>query len=395
MATSAQQIRDYRGLALLSYGFRPFFLFGALWAAFAIAIWLPFLAGTVTLPTAMPPVQWHVHELIFGYVPAIVAGFLLTAVPNWTGRLPVTGPPLAALFATWVAGRIAILLSGWVGVQLAAVIDLAFLALLAATVGREIVASKKLNNLKILGLVGLLFAANAMFHAEVQLGINRGYGQRLGIAATVILIMVIGGRVIPSFTRNWLARQAPGPLPAPFDRFDLVSIAAAAFALAVWVAAPEAVLTALVSTFAAALHTVRLARWTGYRTADEPLVLILHIAYAFVPLGFALVAGSIWRPDLLLTSGAIHAWTAGAIALMTLAVMTRASLGHTGQPLTATRAIQAIYAAAVVAALLRIVAAFGFAREPLLWLSASAWVIAFCGFVLVYGPLLTQHSAPK
>lgn len=395
MATTAQQIRDYRGPALLSYGFRPFFLFGSIWAALALAIWLPFLAGGIALPTAMPPVQWHAHELIFGYVPAIVAGFLLTAVPNWTGRLPVTGPPLLALCTVWIAGRVAILISAVIGAQLAAAIDLAFLASLAAIVSREIVASKKLNNLKVLVLVGLLLAANAAFHAEALMGLEHGYGLRAGIAATVMLIIVIGGRIIPSFTRNWLARQEPGPLPAPFDRFDLAAIVAGACALVAWVAAPVTFATALVSMIAAALHFIRLARWTGYRTAAEPLVLILHVAYAFVPIGFALVAGSIQRPDLLLPSGALHAWTTGAIALMTLAVMTRASLGHTGQPLTATRSVQAIYLAAIAAGLTRIAAAFGFAREPLLQFSAFAWVLAFVGFAVVYGPLLTSRNTSK
>lgn len=395
MATSAQQIRDYRGPALLSYGFRPFFLFAAIWAAFAVAIWLPLLAGTVTLPTAMAPIQWHAHELIFGYVPAVVAGFLLTAVPNWTGRLPVTGPPLLALFATWAAGRAAILLSALIGVRLAAMIDLAFLAGLAAIIGREIVASKKMNNLKVLVLVGLLFAGNVAFHAEALLGFGQGHGIRTGIAATVMLVMVIGGRIIPSFTRNWLARQSPGPLPTPFDRFDLAAIAAGGCALVVWVAAPMAQSTAQLSVIAAVLHTIRLARWTGYRTAAEPLVLILHVAYGFVPLGFALVAGAILQPGLLLPSGALHAWTAGAIALMTLAVMTRASLGHTSQPLIATRGIQAIYVAGIVAALARIAAAFGFAREPMLQLSVAFWVAAFVGFAVVYGPLLTRRNPAK
>ena len=390
MATSAQQIRDYRGPAILSYGFRPFFLFGALWAAFAVAIWLPILAGAVSLPTAYAPVQWHAHELVFGYVPAIVAGFLLTAVPNWTGRLPVTGTPLLALFAIWMAGRAAIFFSALIGTRLAAVIDLAFLASLAAIVGREIVASEKLNNLKVLVVVGLLFTGNAVFHIEAQLGAGEGYGLRTGIAATVTLIMVIGGRIIPSFTRNWLARQAPGSLPAPFDRFDVAAIATGAIALVAWVLAPVMLVTVLLSAAVAVLHAVRLARWSGYRTVGEPLVLILHVAYAFVPLGFALVAGSILRPDLLLPSGALHAWTAGAIGLMTLAVMTRASLGHTGQALKASTGIQVIYVAAIVAALARIAASFGIAREPLLYLSVAGWIMAFAGFVIVYGPLLTK-----
>ena len=396
MATSAQQIRDYRGPALLSFGFRPFFLFGAIWAAIAIALWLPFLAGSITLPTALTPIQWHVHELIFGYVPAIAAGFLLTAVPNWTGRLPVTGRPLLALVTLWLAGRIAILVSAWTGAKIAAVIDLGFLALLGAIVAREIIASKQMNNLKVLALIAVLFGANAAFHIEAQFGLGQGHAVRAGVAATVMLIMVIGGRIIPSFTRNWLARLGPGPLPAPFDRFDLGTIAAAALALVAWIAAPASAVTAWISLAAGALHAARLARWTGYRTAAEPLVLILHVAYAFVPLGFVLLALAILRPDVILPTGALHAWTTGAISLMTLAVMTRASLGHTGHELTASRSIEGIYAAAFVAVMARLIAAFDVARQPMLHLSAMAWVLAFIGFAIVYGPLLTKpKAAPK
>lgn len=220
---------------------------------------------------------------------------------------------------------------------------------------------------------------------------GQGHGVRIGIAAILLLIMLIGGRIIPSFTRNWLARQSPGRLPQPFGRFDLVAMAAAGVVLGAWIAAPGALVTAWLAVGAALLQALRLSRWAGDRTTSEPLVAILHIAYAFVPLGFALLALGILRPDLIATSGALHAWTAGAVGVMTLAVMTRASLGHTGQPLVATRPIQAIYAAAIVAALARIVAAFGLARTPMLHLSATAWVLAFLGFAFVFAPLLTTR----
>lgn len=391
MTSSAEQIRSYRGPALLSYGFRPFFLFGAIWSAIAVALWLPLLGGSLTLPTAFDPIQWHTHELIYGYVPAVAAGFLLTAVPNWTGRLPVMGLPLLTLFALWVAGRAAVILSAPIGKGLAAAIDLAFLAALALIVAREILAGKKTSNLKVLAVVSLLFLGNATFHAEALLSPGQGHGVRIGIAAILLLIMLIGGRIIPSFTRNWLARQSPGRLPQPFGRFDMAAIGAAGVVLGAWIVAPGASVTAWLAVGAALLQALRLSRWAGERTASEPLVAILHVAYAFVPLGFALLALGILRPDLIATSGALHAWTAGAVGVMTLAVMTRASLGHTGQLLVATRPIQAIYAAAIVAALARIVAAFGFARTPMLHLSATAWVLAFLGFAVVFAPLLTTR----
>jgi uncharacterized protein involved in response to NO len=390
MTTSAEQIRSFKGAALLSFGFRPFFLFGAVWAAAAMGLWLSMLWGLVVLPTAFSPVAWHVHELIFGYVPAIVAGFLLTAVPNWTGRLPVVGTPLLLLLLAWVAGRIAVLFSDLIGAPLAAGIDLVFLAALGAVIAREIVAGNNTRNLKVLAVVGLLWVGNALFHVEAMAESDGGYGTRLGVGATVLLIQLIGGRIIPSFTRNWLARREAGRLPAPFDRFDTVVMAVSGLALAFWVVGPTAPYTALVALFAGALNVLRFGRWAGDRTIGEPLVLILHLAYAFVPVGYLLLALGIIRPDIVAPSGALHGWTAGAIGVMTLAVMTRASLGHTGQMLTADIKTQTIYAFAIVAAVARIVAAFEILPDQMLAVSAASWILAFVAFVLIYGPLLTR-----
>ena len=254
MATTAERMRAHTGPAILSYGFRPFFLLGAVWAALVVAIWLPMLAGSLDLPSAFAPLEWHVHELVYGYVPAIVAGFLLTAVPNWTGRLPVTGTPLLLLVGLWVSGRLAILFSGRIGMASAAIIDLLFLATLAGVIAREIVAGKNLRNLKVLVLVGLLFTGNAVFHLEaISVHGGSGYGTRIGIGAAVLLITLIGGRIVPSFTRNWLARARPGRLPMPFDRFDAVAIVAGAAAIACWIAQPQAAPTAALAGLAAPL----------------------------------------------------------------------------------------------------------------------------------------------
>lgn len=390
MTTTAEQVRGYKGPAILSYGFRPFFLSAGIWAALTVAIWLPVLAGQIALPTAFAPLEWHAHELIYGFVPAALAGFLLTAVPNWTGRLPVTGMPLLALFLIWVAGRVAIFISDWIGAPLASAIDLSFLVVLAAVVAREIIAGKNTRNLKVLIAVALLIVGNAVFHAEVIWGLWSGYGNRIGIAAAILLIMLIGGRIIPSFTRNWLVRQGPGRLPIPFSKFDAAVMLVSGLALVSWVALPENTLTALLAVAAGVANAVRLARWAGDRTAAEPLVLVLHVAYAFIPVGFLLVAVAIWRPDVVILSGALHSWTAGAIGLMILAVMTRASLGHTGRPLTATLPITMAYAAVTVAGVARIVAAFDVARESMLHLSATAWVLGFAGFAIIYAPILTK-----
>ena len=384
--------RNYVGPALFSYGFRPFFLAGSAWAAFGIALWLPQYLGEIALPTALRPTDWHVHEMLYGYVPAVVAGFLLTAIPNWTGRLPVNGPPLAALAALWLAGRVAMLLSAPIG-ALAATIDVAFLAVLAAAAAREIVSGRNWRNLRVLGVLAVLMAGNVVFHLEVLWRGAADYGIRIGIAATIGLITLIGGRIVPSFTNNWIARANPGRLPVPFSRFDAVALAGGGAALAAWPRAPHRMATGLLLIAAALLHAVRLARWAGDRTAAERLVLVLHVAYAFVPIGFALTGMAAISPAVPASAG-IHAWTAGAVGLMTLAVMTRASLGHTGQPLTATVATQAIYLGALTAAALRIVAAF-VPDVLLLHAAALAWVVAFGGFVVAYGPLLVRRREPS
>lgn len=386
MATM-QKLRAYQGPALFSYGFRPFFLFGAIYAGAMIPLWLAMFAGDVALPTALAPRDWHIHEMLFGYVGAVIAGFLLTAVPNWTGRLPIQGGPLAVLFAAWLAGRLAVTFSGVIGWQLALAVDAAFLLLLAAAAAREIVAGRKWNNLKVVGIISLLAITNIAFHAEAHLGGVAEYSTRIGIALVVTLVCVIGGRIVPSFTRNWLARRAPGRLPVPFNRFDAVVMVAGVGAMIAWVVTPSGRLVAGALGVAGLLHLVRLVRWAGYRTVSDRLVLILHLAYAFVPAGFLLAALS--AVDLVAPSAGIHAWTGGAIGSMTIAVMTRASLGHTGQALSASVATQFVYASIIVAALARVCAALEPAHSiPLLTVAGVAWASAFLGFALVYAPLL-------
>jgi uncharacterized protein involved in response to NO len=388
MATM-QKLRAYRGLALFSYGFRPFFLFAAIYAGAMIPLWLAVFSGDNRIPTAFAPRDWHVHEMLFGYVSAVIAGFLLTAVPNWTGRLPIQGVPLAILFSTWLAGRLAVTFSGFLGWQFALAIDPVFLLLLAAAAAREIVAGRKWNNLKVVGIVLLLALANIAFHLEAQLDGIAEYASRAGVALVVTLVCVIGGRIVPSFTRNWLARRRPGRLPAPFGRFDAITMLIGVGAMVAWVAVPSGRFVAAALGVAGLFHFVRLVRWAGYRTFSDRLVLILHVAYAFVPVGFFLNALSCL--DLVLPSAGIHAWTGGAVGSMTIAVMTRASLGHTGQALSASISTQAVYAAVVIAALARICAALDPVYSvSLLTIAGIAWTGAFFGFALAYAPLLCR-----
>jgi uncharacterized protein involved in response to NO len=388
MATM-QKLRNYSGPALLSHGFRPFFLFAAVYAGAAVPLWLAMFSAHLSLPTAFAPRDWHVHEMLFGYVSAVVAGFLLTAIPNWTGRLPIQGAPLAVLFGSWVAGRAATLFSDAIGWRAALAIDAAFLVLLAAAAAREIVAGRKWNNLKVVAIVSLLAVTNVAFHVEAHVTGLAEYATRAGIALVVTLVCVIGGRIVPSFTRNWLARRAPGRLPVPFNRFDAFAMAVGVSAMAAWVIAPVGRLTAGALAIGGLLHLARLVRWAGERTFSDRLVLILHVAYAFVPIGFFLTALS--AVDLVASGAGVHAWTGGAIGSMTLAVMTRSSLGHTGQALKASALVQAVYAAIVVAALARVCAALEPGHYvPLLTVSGIAWTFAFFGFAFAYAPLFCR-----
>lgn len=387
MPEALRRRREYAGLALFSYGFRPFFLGGAIWAALGILLWLPQYFGEWSLPTAFSPLDWHIHEMIYGYLAAVIAGFLLTAIPNWTGRLPVNGYPLAGLFALWLAGRVAIACSAICGARLAAAIDVAFLVIFAAVAMREIIAGKNWRNLRVLVVLGVLIAGNVVFHLETIWRGSADYGVRLGLAAIIGLIMLVGGRIIPSFTHNWLARNNPGRLPRAFSRFDAIALAVSAVALAAWIAFAQSAISGAVLIIAGLLQIIRLARWAGDRTSADRLVLVLHVAYAFVPIGFLLSGAAILWPSYWPPSAGLHAWTAGAAGLMTLAVMTRASLGHTGRKLVAAPPTQLIYLCALVAALARIIAAFD-PSPAWLYAAALAWFLAFGGFAVVFGPLL-------
>jgi uncharacterized protein involved in response to NO len=387
MPPAIERRLKYVGPALFSYGFRPFFLGAAVWSIACIALWVPQFMGHLALRTAYAPLDWHIHEMLYGFVAAVVTGFLLTAIPNWTGRLPICGAPLMGLVGLWLAGRFAVLFSAQLGIQLAAPIDVAFLAVFAAVATREVIAGRNWRNLQVLVFVCILIAGNITFHTEVYTSGTANYGTRIGIAAIIMLISLVGGRIVPSFTRNWLARQGALRLPASFSRFDVAAIAMSVVSLALWVGSPDNNVTAMALIAAAVLQGARLARWAGDRTLADRLVLVLHVAFAFVPIGFALVGVSILYPTHIPTSVGIHAWTAGAIGLMTLAVMTRASLGHTGQPLIAGRGTQTIYLLAFCSALLRIIAAFE-GSSLLMEIAGAAWIAAFGGFALLYGPLL-------
>lgn len=390
-------MRAWTGPAIFTYGFRPFFLAAGLWAALAMTIWIAMLLGWDALPTAFDPVSWHAHEFLFGYLGAVVAGFMLTAVPNWTGRLPIVGWPLAGLFALWLLGRLAVLLSGFLPALVTAAADLSFAVLLALAMTREIVAGRNWRNLMILGLLCAFILANGLFHWEAAQGAYAagGAGLRLGLATGLMLIAVVGGRIVPSFTRNWLAKRGDTVLPTPpMQMFDKLALLVLLGALLAWVGWPFHPLTGMLLVLAGLAHLVRLARWAGRRTGAEPLVWVLHLAYLFLPIGAIVQGVAIFWPDMIGTAPAQHLWMAGCIGLMTLAVMTRATLGHTGGALTAGVGTTALYLLLIAAVLARVLAGiWPLWATGLHSLSAACWIAAFAGFGLLYGGRLLRVKA--
>lgn len=387
-----------RGLArsgpvIFSYGFRPFFLAGAAWAVITMGLWIAFLSGLIPLAGDYGAANWHAHEMLFGFAPAILAGFLLTAVPNWTGRLPVSGKPLAWLFALWCAGRLVLLFPDVAGPAVAAIVDALFLPALLAICAREVIAGRKWKDLKVLAGLVALSLANAIFHIAVITGGPADMAARLGISAYTALVMIVGGRILPSFTRNWLNRFGRTDFPVPYNHFDTAAILTGVAALAAWTTAPDTLLTAAVASAAALAHGIRLYRWRGWTTWPEPLVAVLHVAYTFVPLGYAaIVAGSL---DWLDSRSVLHVQTVGVIGCMMLAVMTRASLGHTGRPLKASRVTITAYAMLVLSALLRPAAGiFPDVLSQLYTLAGISWMLAFALFCFEYAPYLMRDRKP-
>jgi len=377
----------YAGSALFSYGFRPLFLAAGLFAVLAVPLWMAVWAGQVALSGPFSPTDWHIHEMLFGYTSAVVAGFLFTAIPNWTGRMPTRGGPLIALSALWILGRLAVAFAPWPLLVMG--LDCAFLLAIGAMVVTEIVAGRNWRNLMVVVPVLLYLAANITFHLEAMSQGSANVGRRLGFAMVTLLIALIGGRIIPSFTRNWLAKQGPGPMPVPFGRFDAACLTATLAALLVWVAAPDMALTGPGLLLAGALQAVRLARWRGVWVWRSPLLAMLHLAFAFIPAGLAalgLASLGVWPA----VTG-LHLLGIGGIGGMTLAVMIRASLGHTARELVAGRALTVAFGCVAMAAVVRVAVPSG----PGIWTAAALWVLGFGLFLWRFAPILTQPNPAR
>jgi uncharacterized protein involved in response to NO len=383
-----------RSRALFGRGFRPFFLAAALQAMFGVLVWTAIWLGALPAPLWLTPAWWHGHEMVFGFVAAAIAGFLLTATPVWTGRAALCGAPLAALVALWAAGRVAMLGAGVLPPWGVGAVDAAFLPALALVLARTLWRSGQVRNYGIVLLVAVLALANAAMHAAA-IGLlpasAAARALRLGVDGVVVLLLVVGGRITPAFTANALRRLGDASLPRSFPWLDRATIGAAAlFALADLVARGTAWCgaAALVAGVAAAC---RLLGWRGWAARSDALVWSLHAGMAWAAAGLIGIGAADLGAPIPEVAG-LHALTAGAMGLMILAVMTRVGLGHTGRPLTLPKWAVASYVLVQVGALLRVAAPF-FAGEDqrlLLLCAGLAWAAAFGWFAALYAPILTR-----
>jgi uncharacterized protein involved in response to NO len=382
---------SYGGPVVFSYGFRPLFLAAGAFAVLIVPLWMAIWSGQIAPDGPFPPLNWHIHEMLFGYTSAVIAGFLFTAIPNWTGRMPTRGWPLMALTALWLAGRLAVAGAFGLGPVAVMVADCAFMTAIGAMVTVEIAAGRNWSNLKVVAPVLLYLAANITFHLEAMVAGTADYGRRLGFAMVVMLIGLIGGRIIPSFTRNLLVKQSPepGPLPVPFGRFDAVGLGAVLLALLVWAIWPTSLLTGVFLVLAGVGQGARMLRWRGWRVWSSPLILMLHVAFGFIPAG--LVALGLAALDILPAATGYHLLGIGGFGGMTLAVMMRASLGHTGRALQAGPTLTLAFACVASAAVARVAAPL-----PLgLWIAAALWTAGFGIFVWHFAPVLTLPNPAR
>jgi uncharacterized protein involved in response to NO len=378
-------------VAIFAYGFRPFFLLAAIHAALVIPFWVALLNGLDLGQPPLPALAWHAHEMLYGFVAAAIAGFLLTAVPSWTGRRGYAGAPLVLLVLAWLAGRVAMSLPLGLSPIWLAVIDLAFLPLLAMTLIPALIRAGNRRNLALIGLLALLFAANLAFHLD---GAASSAALMPGFTVMLFMLTLLGGRMVPVFTSSALKQRGFDIRIRRYQPLDSAVLIAVALVALVEVLMPPGLFAAGAAGIAAILLAAQLCRWQGHRTLREPIVWVLHVAYAWLPVCLAIK--SAWLLGVALPASSWqHALGVGAMATMIIAVMSRASLGHTGRELVAPMPIVAAYGLLSAAALARV---FGPMLMPLSadrWqlLAAGLWTLAFSLFVIVYAPILWRSRA--
>ncbi|WP_049721906.1 NnrS family protein [Gilvimarinus polysaccharolyticus] len=380
---------------LFAYPFRLFFLLTGLYAVAILIGWLGFLLAGWPLPVGFSPLQWHSHEMLYGFVSAAIAGFLLTAITNWTGCQPLRGGKLALLAGAWLAGRLAFWHLASLPPALVVVADLSFWLFMLVYVVHVLKASNNLRNAPIAGVILLLSIGNALMHWGFITGNTHllSLGQNWGLDLILLLIAIIGGRIIPAFSRNWLVSHgANGTAVQQNPWLDRAALLIILLLIIAHTAGASSVVISAIALTAAALHSARLYFWRGWRCLREPLLWSLHLGYLWLVISLWLRAASPWLE--LPASLWQHTLAVGGIGTLILAVMTRVSMGHTGRTMALARGAIWIFIAITAATVVRLLVAVGLLPFTTgLTASAGLWVIAFGLFVLIYVPILTAYRA--
>ena len=387
MSEAVSQNSHQQVLPFWSHGFRPFFFSAALFAGIAIPLWVLMVTGAYDVMGVMPQRAWHIHEMVFGFLPCVMTGFLLTALPNWTDSPPISGVPLMGLLAVWVMGRLVMSLP-WFFPLFPVLVDSVFLVVVAVIVWQKIISAKAWDRLPMGVLISLFAYANVYFHGLWMSQAVVDVAVRMALTIMMVLLALIAGKIIPSFTEDFFAEKAIVKQPAAFSSFDGFSILLLVVTGVAWMIAPEATGVGYAFLSVGVLHLFRLSRWYGWLTASEPLVLILHVGYGWLAMSFLILGTSILGFGID-QEDAVHALTAGAVGVMTLAVMTRASLGHTGRTKHAGSLTIIIFLLVNVGAALRV---FGPSLEllgdrSLVW-AGGCWSGAYLLFAIGYGHML-------
>ncbi len=371
--------------------FRPFFIAAGFWATLAVPFWLLNYFGIMIVIDNFNILLWHQHEILYGFVAAAIAGFILTAIPNWTGRLPIKNMPLAILVFLWILGRVGFLTTAIFGTITTSLMDLPFLIVLVLVIAREIVSGKNWRNLPVIILISFFTLGNILVHLQIHEIIDSAeLGIRLSTFVLSILLALIGGRIVPSFTRNWLAQNKANKFPRPFGNFDKISLISLVVFVFAQVIIPHHQATSLLALLAGLLHGIRFIRWKVWMTLAEPLIWILHVGYMWLCVALVLIGFS-GLTDFVPYTSSYHALTVGAFSTMILAVMTRASLGHTGRTIKATLGTTTIFIFITIAAILRVYEPFiNESGTLILSLSGIFWTLSFALFIFIYFPILTQ-----
>jgi uncharacterized protein involved in response to NO len=375
---------------VLASGFRPTFLAAAVAALLLVPAWVLIWGYGMPLPGGWPVTLWHAHEMVFGFVAVVIAGFLLTAVPSWTGERGFAGTPLMILLLLWTAARVLIATAGaWLAAPVL-VVDVAFLVLLGILIAPPLLRSGNRNRVMLV-VLALLAGCNATFHWALirhnpPLALH---AILIAVDIALLLVTIVGGRIVPTFTGNAL-RAAGSPIRMlDWPAVGPVAVGLMGAVILVDLLAPQSRTAGMLAAAVAVVQAVRMLQWRSLAVLRSPIVWVLHLAYAWLPVGFALKAVALlW--GLALSAFWLHALTVGALATMVLAVMSRAALGHTGRPLVVEPAIALGYVLLLAAGLVRVfgLGLLGMPYPAVILVSATCWTLAFGVFFYVYAPIL-------